>query len=154
VLNLSSVIDLRAPAREGLVLELNLNNGIEVFRFKTEADLEHWRRLLHDWREFYVTYGSLYEGPHREAPEDSGGGESADEGAGGTKRRNTSLLEKGMGLIGKAKGRRRGKGQSRSVEKDREELDSIQLDDDEEDEEKGVRPLMQVCPPCLLSFPS
>lgn len=144
VVNLSSIMDFKQPPKDGHVLELDLMNGTELLRFKTDADLDFWRRSLLEWKDFHRDYGILYDSSKAElasnpvvvAPRASFTSKES-EMTGGPRK---SFFSLGGGGAKKEEA-----GPVSSVQKDRSDLDNMQLDE-EDDEEKGVRPLIKVQP--------
>ena len=134
VLDLRSIMDFKqVKSKEGYVLEIDMVNGSEQLRFKQESDLDHWKRLLQEWKDFHTDYGSLYAvrpssaslsgNPVVAVPRAS----ISAAASGGSRRESASSI--GGSLAKK----------SERSQKDRDELNSVQVDDEEDlDEEKGV----------------
>lgn len=145
VMDLRSIMDFKIiTAKDSFILDIDLVNGTEQLRFKQEADADRWKRLLQEWKDFHTDYGSLYtvgSGVPGAAMSDNPVSAPKQPRPSNFAHENEMVAQKGAagggGFLGMGKKDR--------VQKDRDELDSVQVDDDEDaDEEKGVRPLMKV----------
>ena len=102
------------------LLHVTLLTPLSIYRFKSNADLETWKTNLSAWKDYFLDYTNLY-----------GGDVEAGHSGSHTSANNPMSSSAGhasanSGPIG------------------RNELDSIQVDDGDEDDDKGVRPLMKV----------
>ena len=167
MLDLRSVLDFKqVKSKEGFVLGIDMVNGSEQLRFKQEADLEHWKKLLQEWKEYHEradAVGLFSSGPppaalHPPSPKKTSAQTdftpSEEREDRGTERRRgaaaffPSVIGKGKSLFGLKAHYSKGR-----AKRDRDELDSLQLDDGDADEEIGNRPLMKVSLTLSLSFP-
>ncbi len=103
-----------------LFITCYITNTLSLYRFKSNADLETWKTNLSAWKDYFLDYTNLY-----------GGDVEAGHSGSHTSANNPMSSSAGhasanSGPIG------------------RNELDSIQVDDGDEDDDKGVRPLMKV----------
>jgi hypothetical protein len=154
IIDLRNVVDFKLPEKKTFELELDLGGGesarfkyepivcfvlfifIRYFlcRFKNGADQDKWRRGLKEWKDFIVDYGMIYPNGVTGDTESRGSVSAKNNGssAGGSNnnsRSNASNLSSNNQMRSPL---------SQAVN----ELDSIQIEDDDEDE-RGVRPLMK-----------
>ena len=148
VIDLRSIMDFKVlTAKDGFVLDIDLINGTEQLRFKQEGDADRWKRLLQEWKDFHIDYGSLYNLGGGGAPAAAGMSENPVSAPKQPPRpsnfshENEMVAQKGSGGGG---GGFLGRGKKDRAQMDRDELDGVQVGDEDLDEEKGVRPLMKV----------
>lgn len=150
--------------KDNWVLDLDLINGTEFLRFKMDTELERWKRLLCEWKDFHTDYGSLYvanmsanpAGGMQSRPSIAGGGGNSLVGKESEMVRGSAVTvstgvaaANSKGFLGLGGGGRK-EADVHSAQRDQDDMRNMQLDndDDADDEEKGVRPLMKVLLHC------
>mmetsp|Transcript_7381 Transcript_7381/g.10461 ORF Transcript_7381/g.10461 Transcript_7381/m.10461 type:complete len:1010 (-) Transcript_7381:824-3853(-) len=155
VVDLRSVMDFKTSSKvsgkDSFVLEMDLVNGTEHLRFKMDTELERWKRMLCEWKDFHTDYGALYvtnmsanpAGSMQPRASITAIGMSSNSGVGresemvrGSVTSSAGANSKGfLGLGGGAKK------EVDAAQRDQDDMRNMQLDndleDDTEDEEKG-----------------